>query len=115
MELRELSPEEDVVLVGLLREVSSADGRYTEPEKRHIERVCAALGAARFDAAVAKARELFKSRDAVKAAAKSITRKDARVVIYDTLDAMASSDGRTAEEEKPLAWLASWWDLAKKQ
>jgi len=114
MELRELSPEEDVVLVGLLREVSSADGRYSESEKRHIDRVRATLGEARFDAAVALARERFKSREAVKVAAKTVTRKDARVVIYDTLDARAASDGRTAEEEKPLAWLASWWELAKK-
>lgn len=114
MELRDLSPEEDVVLVGLLREISSADGRYSEAEKRHIERVRTTLGEARFDAAVALARTRFTSREAVKAAAKTVTRKDARVVMYDTLDVMAASDGRTAEEQRPLAWLASWWDLAKK-
>ena len=53
-------------------------------------------------------------RDALKAAAKAVLDQDVRVVIYDTLDAMAASDGKTEEEERPLAWLASWWDLAKK-
>lgn len=114
MELHELTPEEDVVLVGLLREISSADGRYSESEKAHVARVRAALGDARFDAAVAAASEQFQTRDALKAAVKSVTGREARVVIYDTLDAMAASDGKTEEEERPLAWLASWWDLAKK-
>ena len=113
MLLRELSPEEDIVLVGLLREVSAADGRYSDSEKRHVDRVRAALGDGRFNAAVKTAAERYKSSELLKAGAKTVTRMDARVVIYDTLDAMAASDGKTQEELRPLAWLASWWDLAK--
>jgi len=114
MELRELSSEEDVVLVGLLRDVAQADGRYSESEKVHVDRVRAALGAARFEAAVEAARERFPTRDALKAAAKAVTRQDARVVIYDTLDSLAAADGKTSEEQRPLAWLASWWQLTRR-
>ena len=113
MELRELNAEEEVVLVGLLRDVAQADGRYSESEKRHVDRVRVALGEARFDKAVITAREHYGTRELLKEAAKAVTRKDARIVMYDTLDAMAAADGKTADEARPLAWLASWWELAK--
>jgi uncharacterized tellurite resistance protein B-like protein len=111
MELRELNADEDMVLVALMREVVQADGAYSDAERRHVAEVRAALGEARFDAATVAARERFPSRDALKQAAKTLVRPEARARLYDTLEAMARADGKTAEEEKPLRWLASWWEL----
>jgi uncharacterized tellurite resistance protein B-like protein len=111
MELHELSHEEEVVLVGLLRDVAQADGRYSAAEKAHIDALRAALGGERFDAAIRVARERFPSRDALKNAAREITRQQARVLIFAELTALAAADGTSSEEEKPLAWLASWWSL----
>jgi uncharacterized tellurite resistance protein B-like protein len=111
MELHELSHEEEIVLVGLLRDIAQADGRYTLAEKAQIDAVRAALGGERFDTAVVAARERFTTRDALKAAAREITRQDARALIYAKLTDLAAADGTSAEEEKPLAWLASWWNL----
>jgi len=111
MELHELSHEEEVVLVGLLRDVAQADGRYSAAEKAHIDALRAEFGAARFDAAIGAARERFTSREALKNAAREISRQEARVLIFAQLTALAAADGTSSEEEKPLAWLASWWNL----
>jgi hypothetical protein len=47
----------------------------------------------------------------LKNAAREITRQQARVLIFAELTALAAADGTSSEEEKPLAWLASWWSL----
>ncbi len=111
MELHELNHEEEIVLVGLLRDIAQADGRYTVAEKRHVDAVRDALGGERFDAAVRAARERFDNREALKSAARGVTRPPARALIFAKLADLAAADGTSAEEEKPLAWLASWWDL----
>jgi tellurite resistance protein len=111
MELHELSHEEEVVLRGPLRAGAPADGRYTAAEKSLIDVVRAQLGSERFDAAIGAARTRFTTREALKAAAREITRQEARALIYAELTALAAADGTSAEEEKPLAWLASWWNL----
>src|SRR5690242_14820639 len=82
MELSDLTPEEDVVLLGLLREVITADGKYTSAEKRGVERVRTALGEARFDDAMQAAQNRFAQPGALKDAAKAVTRQSARATIF---------------------------------
>ena len=113
MELRDLTPDEDVVLLGLLREVVTADGKYTDTEKRGVGRVREALGEARFDAAMQTANLRFAAPGALKEAAKTLTRQPARAAIFAVLSDVAADDGMAESEMKPLNWLASWWDLAR--
>jgi uncharacterized tellurite resistance protein B-like protein len=113
MELSDLTPEEDVVLLGLLREVVTADGKYTNVEKRGVDRVRTRLGEARFDKAMQDAQSRFAQPGALKEAAKAVTRQPARAAIFAVLSDVAADDGMAQEEMKPLNWLASWWDLAR--
>src|SRR5262245_40661439 len=113
MELSDLTPDEDVVLLGLLRTIVTADGKYTDAEKRGVDRIREALGAERFDAAMQAASSRFASQDALKEAAKGVTRQSARAAIFAVLSDVAADDGMDDTEMKPLNWLASWWDLAR--
>ena len=112
MELRDLTPDEEVVLLGLLREIITADGKYSDAEKRGVDRIRTAIGDARFDQAMQDAQSRFAAHGALKEAAKAVTRQAARAAIFAVLSDVASVDGMDREEMKPLNWLASWWELA---
>lgn len=111
MKLTDLNADEDVVLLGLLREVVQADGQYTDAERSKVDALRESLGPDRFDHAMLDAKRRFTTRDAMKAAAKEVTRAEVRAVIYATLLEVARADGVSRPEEKPLAWLASWWGI----
>ena len=112
MEIHDLTSEEEVCLMGRLREIILADEDYSEPERVQVLLLRKALGDERFDRAIDEAKKRYAgSRHALKEHAKTITRPDARALIYATLEKVAASDGITETEDKPLKWLASWWDL----
>lgn len=114
MELHDLTTEEEVCLMGLLREVIQADDDYSEPERVQVLEIRKALGEERFDHAIDEAKKRYAgSRQALKEHVKTITRAEARALIYATLQKVAGSDGVTEGEEKPLKWLASWWDIER--
>lgn len=111
MELSELTSDEALVLVGFMRIVVRADGDYSEAERQHVAIVEQALGVERFQQAMLDVRGHADKLEQLKAAAKNVTRPDARRTIYDVLQKIAASDEVSVEEEKPLRWLASWWAL----
>jgi uncharacterized tellurite resistance protein B-like protein len=111
MKIDELTAGEALALLGLLREVVQADDVFSDAERASVAEIAAALGKARFDETAALAQRRFATRAALKEHAKTITRKEARVLIHATLVKVAESDGTAPPEEAPLRWLASWWDL----
>lgn len=111
MELNELTDEELVTLAGLMREVIRADQEYSAGEQERVVALRVLIGQQRFDRVFAEAGQKITSRDALKERAKTVTRQAARQAMYDYLTALAAVDGVASEEEKPLRWLASWWDL----
>lgn len=113
MTLKDLSPDEDVLLAGFLREIIQADGDYSAAEQVHVKRLRDTLGEARFDRAIASATTRFTSRAALKDAAKAITRTESQLTIFAFLETVAVSDSVTPEEDRPLRWLASWWQIAR--
>ncbi len=114
MELRDLSTDEAACLLGLLREVIQADADYSEAERAEVAALREHLGGELFDRALEQARTRYAGNlHALKEDAKALARVEARASIYGVLKQVAASDGTTANEQKPLAWLASWWDLAR--
>lgn len=112
MRLSELNEHEELALLGLMREIVQADGEYSPGERRAVDELREELGAARFDKAILRAMDAFDSRAELKEhAKKNVTRPEAQKAIYAALERVAASDGVTESEEKPLAWLASWWGL----
>lgn len=110
IDVDDFSPEEDTALLGLLREIVQADGEYSLEEVEEVEGVRQALGADRFENAIEEA-SAFSSRAELKNFLRDISRPKAQQVIFDILTQVAASDGVSPEEEKPLRWLASWWDI----
>lgn len=113
MDLVDLTNDEEAVLLGWMREIIQTDGEYSDEERAEVIELRKRLGAERFDRAIVAANERFDGRAALKEAAKAITRQQARQAIYDFLEQLAGADELTADEEKPLKWLASWWAITR--
>jgi len=113
MDLSELTHDETLVLLGLMRVVIQADGEFSTSEREHVALVRTALGQERFHAAMLEVTERFPTNDALKAATKAVTRTEARRAIHDVVVKIAESDAMTRDEEKPVRWLESWWGLTR--
>lgn len=113
MELSELNYDETLVLVGLMRVVIQADGQFSGAEREHVAIVSTALGMERFHQAMLDATNQFPDNDHLKRATKAVTRPAARKAIHDVLVKIAASDKVTPEEERPLRWVESWWELPR--
>ncbi len=113
MELSQLTHDETLVLVGFMRVVIQADGEFSETEREHVALVRTALGTERFTNAMREASAAFPDNATLKDAAKAITRREAREAIHDVLVKVAASDTITKEEDKPLRWIESWWELER--
>ncbi|MEM9069602.1 MAG: TerB family tellurite resistance protein [Myxococcota bacterium] len=107
--MKSLTPDEDTVLLGLLREIIIADGEYSDAERTQIDGIRDEMGPERFATAMAAAEAKYPSRTELKAHAKTITRPDAQKLIFERLKKVAESDGIDPKEEKPLAWLTAVW------
>src|SRR5688500_19676479 len=102
MELRDLTPDEDIVLLGFLDEIISADGEYTDSEKAKFTALEAAIGKDRVEKAIAEVNRRFPTRALLEGAAKAVDRHDARHAILDFLETMAESDAVSAGEDEAL-------------
>ena len=111
MTIQELTNDEALALMGLLREIIQADNVYSQDERASIQKLAAEIGVDRFNAVVAEAKERFPSQKDVKDHAKTITRPEARRAIYEALSEVAAADELLPSEEKVLTWLRSWWKL----
>lgn len=109
--LSDFTPVEDMVLVGLLREIVQADGEFSAAELAETNAIRTAMGEDRFTAATMRLANECPTRAALKEAAVAISRPESRKAIFGILEGVAESDGVDAAEEKPLRWLASWWHL----
>jgi len=111
MNIRELSSEENLALIGLLKVIIQADNLYSLKESAQLKRVASLIGADLFKQTVDVAREKFKTLDDVKAFVPSVTRQEARMLIFSLLQEMAHADGVVADEEQSLEWLAKLWNI----
>jgi hypothetical protein len=76
-----------------------------------VDELAALIGEERFGRVFEQAKRELTSLHEVKEHAKTVTRDGARRAIFDYLMNLAAADGVAGEEEKPLRWLASWWEL----
>lgn len=111
MDIRELTDDENLALVGLLKLIIQADNLYSLKESAQLKRVAGMMGADVFHRTVEAAREKFKTLQDAKAFAPSVTRQEARMLIFSVLQDMAHVDGVVADEEHSLEWLAKLWNI----
>lgn len=111
LEINELTREEELALIGLLKAVVQADKRLSVEENLELKRLAAQIGPEHFEARVEEAKALFVTLGDIKRYAEGIERQPARQLIFNLLLKLAKSDGLIAEEEDLLSWLAGSWGI----
>lgn len=111
MELHELNDDERTALVGLVKAIIFADGRISDDERDEVAEIIDALGEAAYQKHMDAFEERFPDEPAFQKFLKTITRQEARELIYGTILDGAAADAIEGNESELLAWLASAWDL----
>lgn len=110
MELRDLTRDELLVLGGLVRLAIHSDGHFSEAEEAKINEIGLELGSEgalwRWVSASAQAHA---DDAAIRHAASTVERPEARAVIQRALGRVVGADEVAAQELELLAWLASTW------
>lgn len=112
MDLTQLTAEERIALVALLEFVIESDGRVSEDEADRIDAVVAAIGEDAYRTAAAEVDRRFEDEDGLRTFLPSITRPEARELIYGVILEAAISDAVNARESDLLEWLADVWQIA---
>lgn len=112
MTLADLTEDEKLVLGALIRLMVRADGRFTEEEEQRIHEIGEAIGGAEaLWRVVSDSAQRYTSEAATFAAIPTVTRQDAREMLYDVLLDVARADAITAAEERVLARLREAWNI----
>jgi len=111
MELAGLEHEERVALVSLVEWIGESNREITEEESRSIAGIVDALGAEAYRAIAAEVDDRFASEEALRAFLSSITRQEARELIYGATLEVAIGDAIQRSESDLLDWLAREWSI----
>jgi aminopeptidase N len=111
MELRDLNADEKVALAALLEFVVLASGTVTEDEEREIDALVEELGEDTYRKAMEEVDRRFQDEESVKTFLKTITRQEARDLIYGTVIEAAMTDRVEGHESKMLEWVANEWKV----
>ncbi len=106
MDPKELTHDERLALVGLLKMVVWADKSVSEGEQKVLDSVASKVGTTEWAKAVHEATTSFRSRQAVVDFVAEITRQPARQWIFAALVSAAEADHVDPAEGKVLNWLA---------
>jgi hypothetical protein len=111
MELAELNQEERLALAGLMEFVVLASGHVTEDEQQEIDAITVALGEEAYRTAVDEVDRRFTDENALKDFLKTITRQEARELIYGVVLQSAMVDTVEGRPSDLLEWLAKTWKV----
>lgn len=111
MELTDLSHDERLALVALIEAVIGSDATVSDEEASHISRLAAAFGDDAYRALAAEADERFEDEAALKSFLTTLTRPEARELIYGTVLDAALPDVIDRHESSLLGWLATEWGI----
>ncbi len=112
MNLSDLTADEKLVLGALIRLMVRADGRFTEEEEQRIQDIGADIGSAEdLWRAVSDSAQRYTSEATTKAAIPSVTRPEARTMIFDVVLGVATADTIAPGEQVILDSLRTAWDL----
>src|SRR5712671_73779 len=109
--LNNLTNDEKLALVALLKRFVSEDGEVSEEEVDAIGSVAAALGEEEYRRLVDAADERLREDEQLRAFLESIIRQDARETIYGIAFEAAASEALQGPEPEMLDWLAKTWGI----
>ena len=111
MELSDLSREERVALAALLELVVESNATVSDDELKDVQLVVTAVGDVAYAEAADQAAAQFRDEAELKAFLPSITRQDARELIYGAVLEAALPDAMGAHESAMLNWLGKAWGI----
>lgn len=111
MELNDLSTDERVALVALIELVVEANAAVTEEESEAIDDIVDELGPDVYAETVEEVGKRFPDEDALRAFLQTITRQDARELVYGTVIDVAVGDAIRNHESNLLEWLGATWNV----
>ena len=111
MELEDLNPDERIALVGLVREVVLADNQISEDEIDEVAEIVDAFGDEGYQASVEAFDTRFSDEESFRRFLATITRQEARELIYGTVLQGAAADAIEGGESELLSWLADVWKI----
>jgi len=111
MELSDLTREERVALAALLELVVESNATVSDDELEEVRHVVNAIGDAAYAEAADEAAARFHDEADVKTFLPSITRQEARELIYGAVLEAALPDAMSAHESAILNWLGKAWGI----
>lgn len=111
MNIPDLSRDEQLALVALTELAVISDRHITENEVDKVDEIVEALGEDVFQKLADEAEGKFADRQALKSFLSSITRQDARDLIYGTVLSESLADTIPHEQAQFMEWLASEWNI----
>lgn len=111
MEYNDLTNDEQIFLVGMVRKVAGADHTFSDQEKDQMVQLAGKMGEDAFKQAASQAGAMMATPEAMETAARAVTRPEARELIFTSIQDLAVSDEVAPEEMEWITWLADMWDL----
>jgi uncharacterized tellurite resistance protein B-like protein len=111
MTIRDLSHDDQLALVGLVRLMIRLDGQFSAGEEQALDAVVQELGPDLFEKLAEEVGEKMQDEEAVKYYASRVADQEARELIYGTLFDLAIPDSIVLAEASLLSWLAERWGI----
>jgi hypothetical protein len=111
MELQELNPDERTALVGLVKAVVMSDGNVSEDEIEEVERIVEAFGEDAYQRSLDAFESRFLDENSFRRFLTTISRQEARDLIYGTVLQGAAADAIEGRESELLSWLTDAWNI----
>jgi hypothetical protein len=111
MELTDLNAEERLALVALVRTAALADHAVSEQEEEALADLVDAFGEDAYREAFEAADNRFGNQVELESFLRSISRQEARELIYGTVLDLTMADAITGAELPLLRWLAGAWNV----
>jgi hypothetical protein len=111
MELSELSPDERIALVGLMKLVVMSDGDVSEEELEHVEVLVSAFGEDGYEAALDAFESRFSDETSFREFLTTIRRQEPRDIIFGTVLESAGEGAIEGAEAELLDWLSTTWNV----
>ena len=111
MDIQELNQNERLALVALVKAVIMPEEQVPIEEIEELRDIVEELGEDTYQSLLTEVEERFSSEDDVRKFLATVSRQDARELIYGTIMAMALSDSVDCAESEVLAWLGDAWKV----
>ena len=111
VDLSQLNVNERAALVALTKAVILSDGKVSADEQEQVARLSAALGEEHYRALLEVMDTHLPDEQNLKEFLLTVTRQDARELIYGLVLKAAAAGGVGGDEPALLSWLEKSWDL----